>query len=230
MMLRLLTASLGFAAVLALGGDVPAQDGGCRSPARKGKPPPTRRSLKYPRSRPRRRRSAAAASGAWRPSSSGSRASRSVVSGYAGGNVPNPTYEMVCTGQTGHAEVVQIEYDPEVVTYEKLLKVFWACHDPTTLNRQGPDFGTQYRSIILYHNDAQKDGRPEVVQGAHGRIAVFAGPDRHRARPLHGVLPRRRLSPGLLPQPPRLRLQPDLHRAQAQEAEAQEIELSWGCA
>lgn len=81
---------------------------------------------------------------------------KSVVSGYAGGRVPNPTYEMVGSGLTGHAEVVQIEYDPDVVSYETLLKVFWATHDPTTLNRQGPDFGTQYRSIILYHDEDQK--------------------------------------------------------------------------
>lgn len=81
---------------------------------------------------------------------------KSVVSGYAGGRVPNPTYEMVCSGLTGHAEVVQIEYDPAVVPYETLLKIFWATHDPTTLNRQGPDSGTQYRSIILYHDEAQK--------------------------------------------------------------------------
>jgi peptide-methionine (S)-S-oxide reductase len=81
---------------------------------------------------------------------------KSVVSGYAGGNVPNPSYDMVCSGLTGHAEVVQIEYDPEVISFDKLLKIFWACHDPTTPNRQGPDVGTQYRSIILYQNDDQK--------------------------------------------------------------------------
>jgi len=81
---------------------------------------------------------------------------KSVVSGYAGGNVPHPSYEMVCTGLTGHAEVVQIEYDPAVVTYDDLLKIFWQAHDPTTLNRQGPDEGTQYRSIILYSNEEQK--------------------------------------------------------------------------
>jgi peptide-methionine (S)-S-oxide reductase len=81
---------------------------------------------------------------------------KTVVSGYAGGNIPRPSYELVSTGLTGHAEVVQIEYDPSVVSFDKLLQVFWACHDPTTLNRQGPDFGTQYRSIILYHNEAQK--------------------------------------------------------------------------
>lgn len=82
---------------------------------------------------------------------------KSVVSGYAGGHVPNPSYEMVCTGLTGHAEVVQITYDPAVIPFEKLLKYFWMAHDPTTLNSQGPDFGTQYRSIILYHTPEQKD-------------------------------------------------------------------------
>jgi len=72
-----------------------------------------------------------------------------ITSGYAGGSVPNPTYEQVCTGRTGHAEVVQITYDPSKVTYDQLLDLFWKAHDPTTLNRQGADHGTQYRSIIL---------------------------------------------------------------------------------
>ncbi len=81
---------------------------------------------------------------------------KSVTSGYAGGSTPNPTYEQVCTDTTGHAEVVQIEFDPSIITYDKLLEVFWEAHDPTTLNRQGNDSGTQYRSIILYSNEAQK--------------------------------------------------------------------------
>lgn len=81
---------------------------------------------------------------------------KTVVSGYAGGDVPNPTYKQVCTGETGHAEVVQITFDPAKLPLEKLLKVFWAAHDPTTLNRQGHDSGTQYRSIILYADEAQK--------------------------------------------------------------------------
>lgn len=79
-----------------------------------------------------------------------------VVSGYAGGNIPNPTYEQVCTGKTGHAEVCQILFDPAIISFTELLEVFWKTHDPTTLNRQGADTGTQYRSVIFYHSDEQK--------------------------------------------------------------------------
>ena len=79
-----------------------------------------------------------------------------VVSGYMGGTVKNPTYKAVCTGQTGHAEVIQLTYDPKKVSYDELLEIFWKTHDPTTLNRQGADVGTQYRSAIFYHNDEQK--------------------------------------------------------------------------
>lgn len=81
---------------------------------------------------------------------------KDTIVGYMGGKTENPTYEEVCTDQTGHAEVVQVEYDPEQVTYEELLEVFWNNHNPTTLNRQGPDVGTQYRSVIFYHTDEQK--------------------------------------------------------------------------
>ncbi len=80
----------------------------------------------------------------------------SAVSGYAGGAVPNPSYEMVHEGTTGHAEVVMVQYDPDMISYEQLLRVFWSSHDPTTPNRQGPDVGPQYRSIILYHNEDQR--------------------------------------------------------------------------
>lgn len=81
----------------------------------------------------------------------------SVTSGFAGGHTENPTYQEVCTGDTGHAEITQIEFDPQKISYEKLLNYFWDAHDPTTLNRQGADEGTQYRSIILYNSEAQKD-------------------------------------------------------------------------
>ncbi|MFZ0828400.1 MAG: peptide-methionine (S)-S-oxide reductase MsrA [Verrucomicrobiia bacterium] len=81
---------------------------------------------------------------------------KSVTSGFAGGQSANPTYEQVCTGTTGHAEVTRIEFDPAKISYEKLLEVFWQAHNPTTLNQQGADVGTQYRSVILYHDDAQK--------------------------------------------------------------------------
>ncbi len=80
----------------------------------------------------------------------------SVISGYSGGEVKNPSYREVCTGRTGHAEVCQIHYDPKVVSYEELLDVFWHTHDPTTLDRQGNDVGTQYRSVIFYHSEEQK--------------------------------------------------------------------------
>ena len=95
---------------------------------------------------------------------------KNVVSGYAGGTVPNPTYEAVCSGRTGHAEVVQLEFDPKEVSFSKLIDVFWAAHDPTTLNRQGADEGTQYRSIILYENDAQKAAIDQSRQRAQAEL------------------------------------------------------------
>jgi peptide-methionine (S)-S-oxide reductase len=96
-----------------------------------------------------------------------------VASGYAGGTVPNPTYEQVCTGQTGHAEVVQIEYDPAVVSYRDLLDVFFTIHDPTTLNQQGADVGTQYRSAIFYHTPEQGD---EAIAAVAAAGAVWDDP------------------------------------------------------
>ena len=86
------------------------------------------------------------------------------VSGYSGGKVDNPTYEQVCTNTTDHAEVVLVDYDPDVVSYDELLQVFWEKHDPTTLNKQGPDVGTQYRSAIFYFDDEQKNSATESLQ------------------------------------------------------------------
>ena len=88
----------------------------------------------------------------------------STTVGYTGGTAANPSYEQVCTGRTGHAEAVEVVYDPERVGYEDLLETFWAGHDPTTLNRQGPDVGTQYRSAIFVHDDAQKKAALESRQ------------------------------------------------------------------
>ena len=81
---------------------------------------------------------------------------KAVVSGYAGGTKPNPTYEDVCSGETGHAEVIQVVFDPKQIKYEKLLEIFWKSHDPTSSNKQGNDSGSQYRSVIFYHNSKQK--------------------------------------------------------------------------
>jgi peptide-methionine (S)-S-oxide reductase len=91
---------------------------------------------------------------------------KSVASGFAGGRTANPAYEQVCTGNTGHAEVTRVEFDPARISYAKLLDVFWQAHDPTTLNRQGADEGTQYRSVILYHSDAQKAAAEQSKAGA----------------------------------------------------------------
>ena len=94
----------------------------------------------------------------------------SVTSGYAGGKTDNPTYEDVCTGKTGHAEVVRIEFDPEKITYGKIIDLFWDAHDPTTLNRQGADTGTQYRSIILAENDEQARIAKESKERAQAKF------------------------------------------------------------
>jgi peptide-methionine (S)-S-oxide reductase len=92
-----------------------------------------------------------------------------VKSGYAGGQKPNPTYEEVCTGSTGHAEVVQLRFDPTRITYREILDLFFKAHDPTTLNRQGADVGTQYRSVVYYHNDEQK-GIAEATKTEMGGV------------------------------------------------------------
>jgi peptide-methionine (S)-S-oxide reductase len=93
----------------------------------------------------------------------------SVESGYAGGHVENPSYKAVCTGMTGHAEVVRVTFNPDIVSYRDLLNVFFGIHDPTTLNRQGADVGTQYRSAIFYHDEEQKRIAEEVIKDLEGQ-------------------------------------------------------------
>lgn len=98
-----------------------------------------------------------------------------VTSGYSGGQVDNPTYKQVCEGNTGHAEVIQVIYDSEKIAYDDLLKAFWQSHDPTTLNRQGNDVGTQYRSVIFYHNDEQKN-KAEQYKAALDKSKAYNKP------------------------------------------------------
>jgi peptide-methionine (S)-S-oxide reductase len=99
----------------------------------------------------------------------------SVYAGYSGGTTNDPNYEEVCTGRTGYAEVVQITYDPKEVSYDELLKIFWKTHDPTTLNKQGNDVGTQYRSVIFYHNDEQKE-KAEHYKKALDESGAYSDP------------------------------------------------------
>jgi peptide-methionine (S)-S-oxide reductase len=113
--------------------------------------------------------------------------------GYAGGTLENPTYKAVCTDRTGHAEVVEVEYEPEQVSYEQLLDAFWSSHDPTTLNRQGPDFGSQYRSAVFYYDDAQRVAAEASKQrlDSSGRFhrpivtEIVAAPTFYRAEEYH---------------------------------------------
>jgi len=99
----------------------------------------------------------------------------SVVPGYAGGNIPNPTYEQVATGLTGHAETIQITFDPKTVSFEKILDIFWHLHDPTTPNRQGADVGTQYRSVVFYHDEKQRKTAERVKEKIE-KQKVLSGP------------------------------------------------------
>ena len=112
--------------------------------------------------------------------------------GYTGGNTENPTYKQVCSDRTGHAEAVRVEFDPAIVSYEQLLEVFWNIHNPTTLNRQGPDFGSQYRSAIFYHDEAQKaaamaskeqlqnSGKRDVVTQINAASTFYMAEDYHQ--------------------------------------------------
>jgi peptide-methionine (S)-S-oxide reductase len=112
----------------------------------------------------------------------------SVVSGYSGGTVPRPSYEQVCTGSTGHAEVVQITFDPSVIRFRDLLDVFFTIHDPTTLDRQGADVGTQYRSAIFYHSPAQKQAAEEAI-AALTRARTWGDPIVTRVVPFAAFYP-----------------------------------------
>ena len=112
----------------------------------------------------------------------------SVTSGYAGGSTPNPTYREVCYGRTGHAEVVQVEFDPAVIPYREILRIFFAIHDPTTLNRQGNDVGEQYRSAIFHHDERQK-GEAEAVIAELTKDGVFDHPIVTEVAPMTGFWP-----------------------------------------
>lgn len=110
------------------------------------------------------------------------------VSGYAGGHVPNPSYKQVCTGTTGHAEVVQVEFDPNVISYRDILEIFFGVHDPTTLNRQGADVGEQYRSVIFYHSPEQKRAAEETIR-ALGAAKAFRNPIVTQVEPFQEFYP-----------------------------------------
>lgn len=109
---------------------------------------------------------------------------KSVVSGYSGGTVRNPTYRQVCTGDTGHAEAIQITFDPKEISFDDLLAVFWHSHDPTTKDRQGNDVGTQYRSVIFYHSDEQKH-LAEKYKKKLDESGLYRAPHRHGNRAVH---------------------------------------------
>ncbi len=111
-----------------------------------------------------------------------------VVSGYSGGQVKNPTYREICSGLTGHAEVTQITFDPQIVSFEGLLEVFWNTHDPTTLNKQGADEGTQYRSVVFYHDDAQKHAAEEYKKQL-GTSHIYKDPIVTEISPLTNYYP-----------------------------------------
>ncbi|EMG19349.1 peptide-methionine (S)-S-oxide reductase [Leptospira interrogans serovar Copenhageni str. LT2050] len=124
----------------------------------------------------------------------------SVTSGYAAGRTKNPDYRSVCSGTTGHAEVIQISFDPKIISYSEILEVFWISHDPTTLNRQGNDIGTQYRSIILCHSKEQKIQAEESIRKTEGH---FFRSNYNSSRRTERILSGRKLSSKLLQNQPR---------------------------
>jgi methionine-S-sulfoxide reductase len=148
-----------------------------------------------------------------------------VASGYAGGSIASPSYEAVCTGATGHAEAIQITFDPKVITYNDLLHIFFSTHDPTTLNRQGPDYGTQYRSAIFYTDERQKSVAEKVIKEVNAEKAVPA-PHCNGSDCLQELLCGGRLPPELLCKEPESGVLPRCHRTQGAEVSAKVSEAS----
>jgi peptide-methionine (S)-S-oxide reductase len=138
--------------------------------------------------------------------------------GYSGGDKPEPSYEQVCTGRTGHAEVVRVTFDPQVISYEEILKIFFTFHNPTTLNRQGADVGTQYRSVIFYHSPEQKGTADRVIQEIEEQ-GLWDDPIVTQVEPLENYY--RGIPPGVLPNQPRRRLLPRGDRTQSAQVPPQ---------
>jgi peptide-methionine (S)-S-oxide reductase len=141
----------------------------------------------------------------------------SVVSGYAGGATERPTYQQICTGKTGHAEVVQVSFDRDQIDFETILDIFFSIHDPTTLNRQGADVGTQYRSVIFYHTEAQRQAAERVIARLTAE-GIWSDPIVTQVEAAPAFYPGRALSSGLLPPESDAGLLSGRHLAQACQA------------